>query len=130
MSGKKNLIIGALWVFLFTALGFILEMKLRAGDVWLKSVTRELWRTAHLHGGTFGILNLVYGLILLKVSGLPKIAAVGSWLAVLGALIFPTSLFLAGITMPAAYAAPVGGACMIAAWACMFFALLAAKKPA
>ena len=121
---KKNIVIGCVWIFLFLALGSFLEMKPGVGEDWKESTMRHLWKTAHLHGGLFGILNLLYGLIISnrKLSG--KVIFAGSILAVIGAIIFPISLFLGGISLTLVKAAPLGGLSMIAAWAIMSYAVI------
>jgi uncharacterized membrane protein YgdD (TMEM256/DUF423 family) len=109
---------------MFMILGAYLEIKLGAGDEWKESMTRGMWKTAHLHGAIFGILNIVYGLLIrnLKLDG--KLIKTGSIFAVIAALLFPVGLFLGGINFKFVYIAPIGGLCMIIAWAIMFYKLL------
>ncbi len=89
---------------------------------------RNLWKTAHLHGAIFGVLNIVYGLLISKLGLKGKLISIGSVLAVLGALIFPIALFLGGINLKFAYAAPLGGVSMIIAWAIISYTLVVQKS--
>ncbi|MFQ5905307.1 MAG: hypothetical protein ACE5JA_01920 [bacterium] len=124
---RKNMVIGALWIFLFMILGSVLEFKLGAGEEWLQSPMRQLWKTAHLHGAIFGILNIIYALLITRMKLNGKTISAGSILALAGALVFPTSLFLAGIFYNFVYAAPFGGVSMILAWLLMSLALTGRK---
>jgi uncharacterized membrane protein YgdD (TMEM256/DUF423 family) len=125
---KKNLVIGSLWIFLFTLLGFVLETKAMAGEEWKQSTMRMLWKTAHFHGAIFGILNISYGLLISTLNLKGRAISLGSFLAVLGALVFPMALFLGGINMKFAYAAPLGGIGMILAWGMMSYTIITKKK--
>lgn len=126
---KKNLIVGGLWLAIFMFLGFILEVKLASGEPWLSSETRVLWRTAHVHGNLFGILNLVLGLLVNRL-GARRAFAASCWFAFLAALLFPTSLFLGSFARPALYIAPVGGWLMILAWVLTAFGVITARRAA
>ena len=123
--GKKNLIIGSLWIMIFMMLGAYLEMRLgTGGKEWQDSLTRGMWKTAHLHGAIFGILNILYGLLIKIFDFDDKVINTGSILAVLGASLFPVSLFLGGISFKFVYAAPIGGLCMIIAWFLMSYKII------
>jgi len=125
---KKNFIIGALWLVIFLLLGFVLEVRLSSSDpAWLQSETRVLWRTAPVHGNLFGFLNILLALVVGHF-GARRAFAVGSWLAFLAALVFPTALFLASFARPVAYFAPVGGWLMILAWAFVAYGVLTGRK--
>lgn len=122
---KKNLIIGSLWILLFMVLGAYLEMRLgTGGKEWQDSLTRGMWKTAHLHGAIFGILNILYGLLIKGLNFDDKIINTGSIFAILSALLFPVSLFLGGINFKFAYIAPIGGLCMIIAWLIMSYKII------
>lgn len=61
---KKNIISGSILIFLFLVLGAILKAKgASGGEEWKQSTMRHLWRVAHVHGGLFGMLNLLFGLV-------------------------------------------------------------------
>ena len=124
------MIVGALWIFLFMVLGSILELRLGAGEEWLQSSMRQFWKTAHLHGGIFGMLNILYALVIrrMKLSG--KTIAAGSILAIVGTVIFPIGLFFAGIMYNFVYVVPLGGLCMILAWLLMFLTITTSKTGA
>ena len=122
---KKNLIVGSLWVMIFMVLGAYLEMQLGTdGKEWQGSLARGMWKTAHLHGAIFGILNILYGLLIKSLNFEDKIINTGSIFAILGALLFPVSLFLGGISFKFVYVAPIGGLCMIVAWLIMSYKII------
>jgi hypothetical protein len=118
MAGKKNLVLGFLFLGLFMAVGFGLGYMhdLAAGKAdWIAQYAAgshfEI-RMAYAHGGLFGIVNVAIGLALMK---LPlRAAGVISWLA-LGGLLMPL-----GIALHAAFGLPpvlvlAGGLSMILA---------------
>ena len=122
---KKNLVIGSIWIVLFLMLGGFLEVKLgTAGPEWFQSSMRSFMKTAHLHGAMFGVLNLLYALLIKNFKLEGGLIAAGSWLAVIGALIFPVALFLAAFAEGVVKAAPLGGASMILAWLAMAYTMI------
>lgn len=121
---KKNILLGNLLLLLFMILGVYLEMKLGSGSEWKESARKALWKTAHLHGALFGILNILYGLLIRNFKLFGKIIWMGSIFAFLGGLLFPGALFLGGIYFKAIFIAPLGGLCMICGWIIMFYKLL------
>ncbi len=125
--GKKNLIIGSLWIMLFMLLGGFLETKLADAE-WKKTMAHHLLVSAHIHGGMFGVLNVLYGILIgkLRLSG-TGIAA-GSWLSIAGALIFPIFMMGTLVLDPLKFAIPLGGLSMILAWAIMFYSVLKAES--
>lgn len=126
--GKKNLIIGGIWIVLFLALGGFLEMKLgTAGPEWFESSMRSFMKTAHLHGALFGILNILYALLIKNYRLSGTFVSAGSWLAVVAAVIFPVALFAAGFNEALVKVAPLGGASMILAWVAMAVSLFSAN---
>ena len=112
---RKNIIVGVLLVAVFLILGAYLESQLGAGVLWKTSSRHSFWKIAHIHGLGFGILNILYGLLLKNYGVKNNVFNAGSYLAVLG-LFMPLGLFLAGIQSDLKMIVPVGGVSMIFAW--------------
>ena len=129
---KKNIVAGSVLIFLFLVLGAVLKSKGAAGgEEWKQSTIRHLWRVAHVHGGLFGVLSLLFGLVIdnLKLKGM--ILSVGSTLVVIGAIIFPGSFFLAGfLGKKILFLSHLGGMCMIIAWVILAYAIIINKEKA
>jgi hypothetical protein len=130
MQGRKNLVLGFLFLGLFMAAGFGLGYMhdLAAGkDAWIAQYaegTHFEIRMAHAHGGLFGLVNVAIGLALMKLP--VRAAGAISWLA-LGGLLMPL-----GIALHASFGLPpvlvlAGGLSMIVATLWMSLAAFQAR---
>lgn len=123
---KKNIFTGAILITLFLILGAYLESQLGAGILWKTSPRHGFWKTAHIHGIGFGILNILYALMLKNYTSGKGILQIGSYLAIIGSFL-PIGLFLAGIQEDLKFLAPVGGLGMVSAWVVLTYSLLVKK---
>lgn len=121
---KKNVVVGAIVIFLFLLLGIVLQMKMHAGEQWKQSMMHHLWKTAHLHGLGFGILNVLYGLVVGRFQLKGKATTTGGVLAIIGGIIFPIGLFLGGIMPAFLKLLSIGAFSMLLAWAIITFVLI------
>ena len=129
---KKNIMIGSIMIFLFIVLGAVLKSKGGAGtEEWKQSTMRHLWRVAHVHGGLFGMLSLLFGLVIYNLSLKGKLLSLGSILSVIGAIVFPGSFFLAGfLGGKILFLSHLGGISMTIAWAILVYTIIINKKKA
>lgn len=93
--GKLNIVVGAIGLLLAAAGGMALGMTfdknaIKDGYHALTTV-RFYFRDAHSHGMVFCFYNLIFGLIIDKLSVSDKIKKLGSYMAALS-LILPISL--------------------------------------
>lgn len=124
---KKNYIVGALWIMLYMLIGVYFEAMIAQGKIQdlMQSQAGHFLKSAHVHGGMFGMLNILYGFLAHRTHSSGTLINVGTWLAVVGALVFPVALFLAGAVHPMIIrVAPLGALSMIAAWGIMSYLLL------
>jgi len=125
---RKNLILGSILISLFTLLGFYLETQLGAGAEWQNSTRHHMWKTAHLHGNLFGVLNIIYGLLIFYLKKpADSFLKTGGLLAFTGGILFPFALFMGGVIPQLVYLAPIGGLCMIVSWFLLSFTLIRNK---
>lgn len=137
--GKKNIIFGFGWLIVYMSLGFYLEVtgmdpkwyqpvakwgveqtgemeNFEQEAVGIKKMPRILLATAHHHANEFAILNILIGLVLAGAALSERLKKTTSWLAIIGAGIFPTTLALAGFGLvKIVYVTPFGGVAMSAA---------------
>jgi uncharacterized membrane protein YgdD (TMEM256/DUF423 family) len=123
---RKNIITGVTLIALFLLMGAYLESQLGAGLMWKTSPRHGFWKMAHIHGLGFGILNILYGLLLKNYGDDKKLLNWGSYLAVAGAFM-PAGLFLAGIQTELKFLAPVGGISMVFAWLVLVWSVFMKK---
>jgi uncharacterized membrane protein YgdD (TMEM256/DUF423 family) len=123
---RKNIIVGVVLVLLFLVLGAYLESQLGAGILWKTSPRHGLWKMAHIHGIGFGILNILFGLLVKNYGNGKNIANLGGYLAIAGSLL-PIGLFLAGIQSELKFLAPVGGFSMVLAWFVLTYTVVTKK---
>ena len=115
---RRNLLIGVIWIFVFLILGFFIEMQvISTQETWKQGAYHGLFKAAYVFGITFGILNILYALIIRNYSlqG-DKMIRVGSLLAFIAAFLLPVSLFLGAFERALMVGAPVGGIIMIIAY--------------
>ena len=78
---KKNIVIGSILILLFVILGVALKGKSGSGgEEWKQSPMRHLLRVAHIHGGLFAMLNVIYGLVVINFKLRGKIIFSGTFL--------------------------------------------------
>ena len=121
---RKNYLTGAIFVFLCLMIGFAFHFVGRGEEV---KDLRHLWKAAHVHGMGFAFLNIFYGLLIQNIKLKGKIIATGSVLAVVGCVVFPTSLFFAGFNREIAKLALGGTIPMAIAWVIMTYAIVSSK---
>jgi uncharacterized membrane protein YgdD (TMEM256/DUF423 family) len=124
---KKNILTGSLLIAAFLLMGAYLETQLGSGLEWKTSARHAFWKSAHVHGLGFGILNILYGFLLKNYCKQNNVILAGSFLAILGALL-PIALFLAGIQKDLKVIAPVGGISMVSAWFVMVYSIFVNMK--
>jgi len=100
-KGRKNYIFGWFWLGIFMVVGFAMEIALAtnkeyaanfSGEQGTIGYTRELIRAAHAHGNLLSILNILYALFIDKTTLSDKLKGLGSWLAIIGAVLLPFGL--------------------------------------
>lgn len=111
--GEKNVKFGWIWLGLFIILGGYLLMRV-ADPAW-GGMQRMVWRAAHVHGNLLGIVNILYGLAIDKVKIADGLKQTGSWLAIVGTILFVGSLFLMPFYSQLAMVELIGGAAVILA---------------
>lgn len=128
-EGRINTVMGWVFLLLTLSLGGFLMIKL-ADPAWAKDyfgMPRALLRVVHFHGALFAIVNIIYGLTIGKTSLPSSIKTLGSWLAILGILLYPLTLFVA-IFYPVLFnLVPLGGLSLIAAVAIMAYGQIFAR---
>ena len=129
-EGRINVVVG--WVFLLLGLiiGAFLMVKL-ADPVWAKAhdaMPRALFRVVHFHGALFAMVNILYGLTIGQTALPNGIKALGGWLAILGIIFYPLTLF-AAVYYPVLFnLVPLGGLCLIGSVAIVAYGQLFARK--
>ncbi len=104
--GRRNLLWGAIGLFVFNALAWYLEVRLsnpewRAGTNPHFSEMRYYLNSAHSHGGFFSLLNIAFALLIDKTV-LPRwVKQLGSWLGLVG-FVAPIVLFIGAFYKPVA----------------------------
>lgn len=129
--GVRNKKFGWLWLALFMVMGFIIEVKLGTDKEFMANsigpegslgFTRELLRSAHAHGNLLAVVNILFAMNI-DMTGLSDgLKNIGSWLAIIGAVILP--LCLIGLAFGVQAAGPVaslGALALIAAIAIIAF---------
>ena len=115
---RKNILTGILVLVFFLAMGAYLKTQIGSSEEWMKSLQHGMWKAAHVHGTVFGMLNLLFGILMAVFSLKDGIVKIGSILAVVGVLM-PFGLFLTGIAPAMKFLTPIGGFSMIIAWVLM-----------
>lgn len=127
MEGKKNLVLGLLFLGLFMAVGFGLGYMHDLApdkDNWIAQYAAGSHfevRMAHAHGGLFGIINVAIGLALMKLP--VRGAGAISWHA-LGGLLMPIGIALHALAGVPPVLVLLGGLAMIVATLWMSWAAL------
>ena len=116
---RKNIITGIAVLVFYLVLGAYLKTQLGSGEEWIKSMQHGLWKAAHVHGAIFGILNILFGLLIATFSLQGNLIKIAGILAVVGAIFMPFGLFLTGIAAVFQVMTPIGGFSMILAWILM-----------
>lgn len=132
MQGKKNIVAGIGFLFGFMLYGFVL-VYLRdfapGKEEWIASYTTGEHfeaRLAHVHGNLFAILNIVYGLLLLRLSLDSASANWISWLALVG-MLMPLGILAEVLAGAPPVFVLLGGASMAVATAWLGVAALRAR---
>ncbi len=107
--GKLNLIVGAVGIVLASIGGIALGMTyndLYKEGYYMIELSRSLLKAGHTHGQPLAFYNLIFALLIGKVSLSDRSRKIASWSAAL-AMIMPIGLILRGLTGGAMTFAPV-----------------------
>ncbi len=124
INGRFNILLGLLTMVAATIAGFALGQSLEPyyvngyGQIPL---WRYLTKAGHTHGMSFGLINIVFGLLIGRAECSDRIKRIGAVLTAL-ALCLPIGVALRGLTAGAKYAegiAMIGGLSFLAACAVM-----------
>jgi hypothetical protein len=125
-NGRFNVYLGLLAMVVATIAGFALGQSLEPyyttgyGQIPL---WRYLTKAGHTHGMSFGLINIVFGLLIGRAECSARIKRISAVLTAL-ALCLPIGVALRGLTAGAKYAegiAMIGGLSFLAACAAMVF---------
>ena len=109
--GKLNIVVGAIGLLLAAAGGMALGMTFDKNAIkdgyHMLDMVRFYFRDAHSHGMAFCLYNLIFGLIIDKLSVSDKIKKFGSYMAACS-LILPISLLARAFTGAPADFPPIG----------------------
>lgn len=128
ISGRFNIVLGLVAMILAGVTGFALGQTLdRYFESGYAQITfwRQLTRVGHTHGMPFGMINILFGLLIGHANGSRRLKVWGAALTGL-ALCLPLGTALRGLTEGAPWAlglAMVGGASLLAA--CVIMIVLA-----
>jgi uncharacterized membrane protein YgdD (TMEM256/DUF423 family) len=136
--GRKNIIFGLCWLFLFMISGSALEFtigqskwyqpaqkwgitptnqteNIKEEAIFIKKLPRKLLVTSHHHANEFALINIVLGLIIGSISFPFILRQIASYLLIAGTVLFSLGLFFGGIISPAFIIpmTPIGAFCMI-----------------
>ena len=126
INGRFNIYLGLLALVAATIAGFALGQSLEPyykngyGQIPL---WRYLTKAGHTHGMSFGLINVVFGLLIGRAEASARLKRFAAVLSALG-LLLPVGVALRGLTAGAKYAegiAMVGGISFLAACATMAF---------
>lgn len=89
------------WVLLLVFLSFGIYLGFKTGAarteedmVWLTSRTRKAFMIAHTHGTALAFLNIFYGMAIDGIALSDRLKRIGSYFAIIGAIVMPTALIL------------------------------------
>jgi hypothetical protein len=124
INGRFNILLGLITMVAATIVGFALGQSLEPyyingyGQIPL---WRYLTKAGHTHGMSFGLINVVFGLLIGRAECSARIKRIGAVLTAL-ALCLPIGVALRGLTAGAKYAegiAMIGGLSFLASCAVM-----------
>ncbi|MFQ5965401.1 MAG: hypothetical protein ACE5KZ_14085 [Candidatus Scalinduaceae bacterium] len=136
--GRKNIIFGLCWLFLFMISGSVLEFtieqpkwyqpiqkwgitptnesqNIKEEAAFIKKLPRKLLVTSHHHANEFALINIVLGMIIGSIAFSLILKQIASYLLIAGTVLFTLGLFFGGLISPAFIIpmTPIGGFCMI-----------------
>ncbi|ODS31442.1 MAG: hypothetical protein SCARUB_03430 [Candidatus Scalindua rubra] len=136
--GRKNIIFGLCWLFLFMICGSVLEFtigqskwyqpvqkwgitptnqpqNIKEEAIFVKKLSRKLLVTSHLHANEFALVNIVLGMIIGSIAFPLILKQIASYLLIAGTALFSLGLVFGGLVSPAFITpmTPFGGFCMI-----------------
>ncbi|MBI3435124.1 MAG: hypothetical protein HY056_08615 [Proteobacteria bacterium] len=133
ITGRFNIILGLVTMFLAGitgfALGLTLERYFQSGYAQI-TFWRQLTRVGHTHGMPFGMINILFGLLIGRASCSMRLKHSGAVFTA-SALCLPLGTALRGLTEGAPWAtglAAVGGASLLAACVIMIMMVTARQK--
>jgi len=131
-SGKFNMYLGIMALLISTfagfALGNSLDQYFQSGHAQIP-LWRYLTKAGHTHGMPFGLINIIFGLIIAHAAGSDRLKTAGAVLTALS-LLLPVGVALRGLTEGAKFAegiAMAGGFSFIAA--CVTMILCVRSSP-
>lgn len=108
-NGRFNIVLGLIALIAATFIGFALGQSLepyyKAGYGQI-TFWRYLTKAGHTHGMLFGVINILFGLLIERSGGSDRLKRAASILAALG-LLLPLGVSLRGITEGAKFAEAV-----------------------
>ncbi len=132
-TGRFNIILGLVAMILagFTgfALGLTLEQYFRSGYAQIP-FWRQLTKVGHSHGMPFGMINILFGLLIARATCSNRLKRIGAITTTL-ALCLPVGVALRGLTEGASWAhglAILGGVSLLAACVTMIFMVANNRK--
>lgn len=132
-TGRFNIVVGLVAMILagFTgfALGLTLEQYFQNGYAQIP-FWRQLTKVGHSHGMPFGMINILFGLIIARATCSTRLKRISAITAAL-ALCLPVGVTLRGLTEGAAWAqslAILGGGSLLAACVSMIFMVVNNRK--
>lgn len=124
LNGRFNMYLGLLALVIATIAGFALGQSLEpyySSGYGQIPLWRYLTKAGHTHGMSFGLINIVFGLLIGRATCSERLKRIGAVLTALS-LFLPVGVALRGITAGAKFAegiAMVGGFSFLAACAAM-----------
>jgi hypothetical protein len=132
-TGRFNIVLGLAAMIAAAvvglALGLTIEPYFASGHAQIP-FWRYLTRVAHTHGMPFGLINILFGLLIGRATCSPRLKRLGAALTAL-ALCLPVGGGLRGVTRGAAWAeglAMIGGVSLLAACITMIVVVSAADS--
>ncbi len=132
-TGRFNIVLGLTAMILagFTgfALGLTLEQYFQNGYAQIP-LWRQLTKVGHSHGMPFGMINILFGLIIARATCSLRLKRIGA-IATALALCLPVGVSLRGLTEGAVWAyslAMLGGVSFLAACVTMIFIVATNRK--
>jgi hypothetical protein len=130
INGRFNIYLGLMALVAATFAGFALGQSLEPyyshGYAQIP-LWRYLTKAGHTHGMSFGLINIVFGLLIGRAECSDKLKRIGAALTA-GALLLPTGVALRGLTEGAKFAegiAMFGGFAFLASCVAMVFVVRA-----
>jgi hypothetical protein len=124
---RVNLGFGIMSTLAFLAVGFILGIRLDGGPEELDQMSGHWMALGYLSGIGMGILNVVFGLVVRRLSLRGRLLSLGAALSIGGGIIGPAALFLVCHYRNALTVAAACGLAVLVAWGIIAWSILFGK---